>query len=104
MDHRLLSIGVFLAVAGCAGQGGSGSGDAQVSRVMASLMETAEVAAHGGCDSARARAMADSAITAEGMTRAGFDAARRALEREPARWRSVSEDAAKLLEQRLAAR
>jgi len=104
MDYRLLSIALLSVVTGCAGQGAGSGGDARLSRAMASLMETAEVAARAGCDSASARAKADSALGAEGMTRAEFLGACRALDGEPERWRGVSEDAAKILEQRIASR
>ena len=101
MGYRLVCIGLFSLVTGCAG-GGSGEADARVSRAVASLMETAEVSAARGADSARARAMADSALGREGMTRASFTAACRAMDRAPQEWRAVSENAAKILEQRLA--
>jgi len=104
MDYRLLSISFFALVTGCAGRGGTGADDARLSRAMASLMETSEMCAHQGRDSAGARAAADSALAVAGMSREEFLGALRGLEREPGRWRAVSEDAAKLLEQRLASR
>jgi len=102
MDYRLLSIGLFSLLTGCAG-GGSGNDDARLSRAMASLMETAELSAARRADSTRAHAMADSALAAAGWTRREFDAACRGMQSDPERWRGVSEDAAKLVEQRLAA-
>jgi len=71
---------------------------------MASLMETAEASTREGCDSARARRQADSALAHEGMTRTEFLAGLHALEREPERWRTVSEEASRIMEQRIAAR
>jgi len=101
MDCRLLCLGLVSVIAGCA-KGGSGENDARLSNALASLMATAEISAQEHADSASARAKADSALAAAGWTRQEFDAACRAMKAEPERWRAVSEDAAKLLEQRLA--
>jgi len=103
MDYRLLSIGLFSLLTGCA-EGGSGNDDARLARAVASLIESSQRSAGAAEDSARVRARVDSSLAAAGMTGGEFRASLRALDDDPARWRAVSEGAAKLIEQRIAAR
>ncbi|HTO93078.1 MAG TPA: hypothetical protein VMM80_01860 [Bacteroidota bacterium] len=103
MDYRLVSIGLFALLAGCSGNG-SERDDARLARALASLVESSQRSAGAVEDSARVRARVDSSLAGAGMTEGEFRASLRALNDDPARWRAVSEGAAKLIEQRIAAR
>jgi hypothetical protein len=80
------------------------AGRERTARIFAALVETAANNAHAGLDSTRSRAAADSVLKSESVTREEFLAEVRELNRNVTAWREVSEGAARILEQRLAAR
>ena len=84
--------------------GPAGPGKERTARLLAALVETAAKNAQAGLDSARAEAAADSVLRSENITRQEFLSEVRDLNRDVTQWREVSEEAARILEQRLAAR
>ena len=85
--------------------GGSAGPDRErTARLFAALIETGARSAQAGLDSVRAGAAADSVLRSENFTRQEFLSEVRALNRDVTQWREVSDDAARILEQRVAAR
>jgi hypothetical protein len=76
----------------------------RAARLLASLIETADKSARAGLDSGRARAAADSVLKGESVTGEEFLSDVRAINRDVTLWRAVSEEAARILEQHLAAK
>jgi len=96
----------LLALPGCVQHAGDASRAAsgKTARILASLVETAARNREARLDDAHAKAAADSVLRSESVTADEFRSEVRALNRDVTRWREVSEDAARALEQRLAAR
>jgi hypothetical protein len=85
--------------------GGSAGPDRErTARIFAGLIETGARSAQAGLDSVRAGEAADSVLRSENSTRQEFLSEVRALNRDVTQWREVSEDAARILEQRVGAR
>lgn len=84
--------------------GSAGAGKERTARLFAALVETAARSRQAGLDSARAEAAADSVLRSENVTRQEFLSEVRALNGDVTQWREVSEEAARILEQRVAAR
>jgi hypothetical protein len=97
---------LLLILSGCARPAGApaGAGNGRTARLFAALVETAAKSRQAGLDSARAEAAADSVLRTESVTRQEFLSEVRALNRDVTQWREVSEEAARILERRLAAR
>ena len=95
---------LILLLPGCARQAGgtNAADDARSARLLASLIECAARDRLSGLDAARAQAAADSVLKGQSWTREEFLAEVRALNSDVTRWRGVSEEAARILEQRLA--
>jgi hypothetical protein len=85
-------------------EGSAGPGKEKTARLFAALVEAAARSRQAGLDSARAEAAADSVLRSENVTRQEFLSEVRDLNRDVTQWREVSEEAARILEQRLAAR
>jgi hypothetical protein len=100
------AILLLLILPGCARPVGesAGPGKERTARLLAALVETAARNRRDGLDSARAEAAADSVLRSESVTREEFLSEVRSLNRDVTQWREVSEEAARILEQRLAAR
>jgi len=85
--------------------GGSAVPDkVRTARLLAALVETAAQSRQAGLDAARAHAAADSVLKSENVTREEFLSDVRALNGDVTQWRGVSEEAARILEERVAAR
>ena len=96
---------LILILPGCARpEVPSASGKAMTARLLAALIETSANSRQAGLDGARAQAAADSVLRSASVTREEFLAGVHALNRDATQWREVSEEATRILEQRLAAR
>jgi len=104
MQRAILLI-LIAALPGCLRPAGGPSAPAKekTARTLAALVETAARNRERGLDAADAQASADSALKTESVTREEFLADVRSLNRDVIQWREVSEEAARILEQRLAA-
>jgi thiamine biosynthesis lipoprotein ApbE len=104
-DMRI-AILLMLILPGCVHPSDTSTGPARerTARLLAALIETAAKNRQAGLDSARAEAAADSVLRSESVTRQEFLSDVRSLNRDVAQWREVSEAAARILEQHLAAR
>jgi hypothetical protein len=100
------AILLLLILPACARPAGESArpGRERTAHLFAALVETAARSAQAGLDSARAGAAADSVLRSENFTRQEFLSEVRALNRDVTQWREVSDDAARILEQRVAAR
>ncbi|HTY59863.1 MAG TPA: hypothetical protein VMF59_13665 [Bacteroidota bacterium] len=97
---------VLLLLPGCVKPAGETPSPAreQTARVLAALIDCAAANNIASLDAARRQAAADSVLRSLSLTREEFLAGVRALNADVTGWREVSEEAARLLEQRLAAR
>ena len=100
------AILLLLILPACARPAGGSAGPdrERTARLFAGLFETAARSARAGLDSVRAGAAADSVLRSENSTRQEFLSAVRELNRDVTQWRDISEEAARILEQRVAAR
>ena len=100
------AILLLLILPGCVRPVGrsTGSGDEKTARLFAALIETAARSRQAGLNTAQAGAAADSVLRSESVTREEFLSDVRALNEDVTQWREVSEGAARILEQRAAAR
>ncbi|HEX7573977.1 MAG TPA: hypothetical protein VF514_12855 [Bacteroidota bacterium] len=100
------AILLLLILPACARPAGGSAGPVRerTARLFAALVETAAKSRQAGLDSARAEAAADSVLRSENVTRQEFLSDVRDLNRDVTQWLEVSEGAARILEQRLAAR
>jgi len=97
---------LILILPGCLRPAGESSPASRekTARILASLLETAARNREAGLDDVRAKAAADSVLQSESVTREEFLSGVSALNRDVTQWREVSEEAARMIEQRLAAR
>jgi hypothetical protein len=100
------AILLLLILPACARPAGGSAGPdrEKTGRLFAALLENAAKSRQAGLDSARAEAAADSVFRSENVTRQEFLSGVHALNSDVTQWRGVSEGAARILEQRLAAR
>ena len=100
------AILLLLILPACARQAGgsAGPGNVRTPRLLAALIETAAKSSQAGLDGARAEAAADSVLKSENFTREEFLSEVRALNNDVTQWREISEEAARILEERVAAR
>lgn len=100
------AILLLLILPACARPVGTsaGPGKERTAHLFAALVETAAKSRQAGLDGARAEAAADSVLRSENITRQEFLSDVRALNRDVTQWREVSEEVARILEQRVAAR
>jgi hypothetical protein len=96
---------LLLLVSGCSApsQGTLPQGGEKTASVLAALIDCAARGNINALDAGRRQSAADSVLKSLSVTREEFLSGVRALNADVSGWRGVSEEAARLLEQRLAA-
>jgi hypothetical protein len=103
MNHLVIFAAVLI-VAGCTRPGGSGSvmSEKQFAHVYAALLDAGQRSRDEAWDPGRTRLTADSVLHAAGVTREDYRATVAWLNEDVTRWKAVSEETVRVLEEKAA--
>jgi hypothetical protein len=101
MNHRTIFAAVLI-VAGCTRPGGSGTimTEKQFAHVYAGLLNEGQRGRNESWDPGRTRLAADSVLHAAGVTREDYRATVAWLNEDVMRWKAVSEETVRILEEK----